>query len=74
MDRPELDFMNHGSLLQIQGENFTLTEELIQKIIENLKRNCWLSYCKNCSKAFIVNSATHEICWRCKSKKGNEEL
>jgi len=54
--------------LEIGGKNFELDEGLIQKIVENIKKNCGLGYCKNCTEVMIVNSSTHKICWRCRER------
>lgn len=43
-------------------------KELAEKVIENINRNLSFAICKNCTKLFIVNSPTHEICFRCRRK------
>lgn len=61
--------------ITIEVEN----DGLAEKILENIRRNISINRCKNCGKRMIVNSATHEICWRCRDKdrhqgSGNVEL
>lgn len=62
------------AFITIEVEN----DGLAEKILENIKRNCNLSTCKNCTRRMIVNSATHQICWRCrlndKLNSGPEEI
>lgn len=60
--------VQHVPTSSVQITIFIDDVELGQKILENIKKNIWLIPCKNCLKLFIVNSATHVICWRCRNK------